>query len=466
VSAVPARSIAASTDRVSLETGFAPIVKRSLPAVVNISSSKMIHAKGNEGTSSQPSAGSAPQSAGNQVTSGSHGPRDEREENLGSGVIISPDGYILTNAHLVDGGHIKVAFVNQRECEARIVGKDDETDIAVLKVDAEGLPAMPLGDSSKMEPGDFVLAIGDPFGLGPTVTVGIVSAVGRGNLGIEDYEDFIQTDAAINPGNSGGALINSGGQLIGINTAILSGAGGSQGVGFAIPINLAREVMDQLVKNGRVIRGWLGVTVQPVTPAIAKAFGLSGLPRGALVAAVNPDSPAARAGLTVGDIILAMNTKRLPDSRALSLNVAMMEPGSALRLEILRGGTVREIPATLDQEPRRAHKAEELESSSADRSAVPAALLDGISVVELTPDIARHLHLAPTTQGLVVTDVDSASMAAAAGLGLGDVIQQVDRKPVANLPDFQHAARFADKSRVLLLVNQGGNARFLVVEPE
>ena len=235
--------------RISLQGGFAPVVKRCLPAVVNVSSSKIVRTQ----ASASPFLSDPffQQFFGDQFLRQFQVPSEERELSLGSGVIVTPDGYTLTNNHVIAGAtHVKVALADQREFEARVVGKDAETDIAVLKVDAQNLPAIPFGDSARMQPGDFVLAIGNPFGLSQTVTMGIVSAVGRGNLGIEDYEDFIQTDAAINPGNSGGALINGNGQLIGINTAILSGdSGGNQGVGFAIPIDMARQVMDQIVKE-------------------------------------------------------------------------------------------------------------------------------------------------------------------------------------------------------------------------
>ncbi len=235
---------------------------------------------------------------------GSDRPQPQREQGLGSGVIIGTNGYILTNNHVVDGAtDVKVYLHDGREFQAHIVGTDAKTDVAVLKIDANNLPAIPLGDSSKVQVGDLVFAVGDPFGVGQTVTMGIVSAKGRANLGIEDYEDFIQTDASINPGNSGGALIDARGELIGINTAILSRSGGSQGIGFAIPVNLARHDMNEIVAHGHVIRGWLGATIQNVTPAMAKAFGMEA-PGGALIADVSPNSPAAEAGLKSGDIIM------------------------------------------------------------------------------------------------------------------------------------------------------------------
>ena len=262
-------------------TGFAPVVKSVLPDVVNISTSKMVRAQAEapEGMLNDPFFrqffGQGQPGEGND--SHSRTPRSQREESLGSGVIISPEGYILTNNHVIEGAtDVRITLSNKKQLQAKVVGADPKTDIAVLKVEGSDFPAITIGDSAKVQVGDYALAIGDPFGVGQTVTMGIVSAMNRGNLGIEDYEDFIQTDAPINPGNSGGALINDRGELIGINTAIIShGTGGSQGIGFAVPVNLAREVMDQIMDHGKVNRAYLGIVVQDVTPAIAKAMGQS-----------------------------------------------------------------------------------------------------------------------------------------------------------------------------------------------
>src|SRR5579871_6681847 len=255
-------------------TGFAPVVKRVLPTVVNISSSKVV--KTPAGFNQMPDDPLFRQFFGNEFGRGFNMPRERREQGLGSGVIMSPNGYIVTNNHVVDGAsNVLVTLSDKREFKARVIGTDPKTDIAVVKIDASDLPSIVVGDSGKVQVGDYALAVGDPFGVGQTVTMGIVSATGRANLGIEDYEDFIQTDASINPGNSGGALVNDRGELVGINTAILApGSGGNQGIGFAVPVNLARNVMDQIVSNGKVTRSYLGVTVQEVTPAIARAMGL------------------------------------------------------------------------------------------------------------------------------------------------------------------------------------------------
>lgn len=449
-----------SASRLTFETGFAPVVKRSLPAVVNVSSSKIVRGGGDEDAPDiDPALG---QFFGGDLPHVFQ--QRKREESLGSGVIVRSDGYILTNEHVIEGaGYIKVGLGDQREFQARVVGSDPKTDIALLKVNATGLPTLPLGDSSRMQPGDFVLAIGNPFGLSQTVTMGIVSAVGRGNLGIEDYEDFIQTDAPINPGNSGGALINVNGQLVGINTALLSGAGGFQGVGFAIPVNEARDVMDRILKNGRVIRAWVGITTQPVTPGIAESFGLRGQPRGALIAQVTPDSPASRAGLETGDIILAVNGKPVVNNDELSLTVSLSAPGSTIHLTVLRNRGEREIPVTLGEEPVKPP-----ETGEANRAmAAPAGLLGGVDVADLTPELAHSLSVPAGTRGVVVTGLDPAGWALAAGLERGDVIVQVNRRPVANALEFSAAAHAAANSaHALLFVYHKGNTRYLVVEPE
>src|SRR5690242_1219738 len=291
---------------VNLGEGFAAVVEPLLPAVVNISTSKVVKNQRGENPFSDPFFR---QFFGNPFGDGDQQqqPREQREHSLGSGVIVNPDGYILTNNHVVEGASdVQVTLSDKRSLKAKVVGTDPRTDIAVLKIPASGLSTVTLGDSAKAKVGDVVLAIGDPFGIGETATMGIVSAVGRRNLSLEGpggYEDFIQTDASINPGNSGGALVNTRGELIGINTAIISnGGGGNQGIGFAVPVNMARGVMEQILKTGKVTRGYLGVSIQEVTPDLAKAFNLPSA-EGALVGDVSPDSPGAKAGLQKGDVI-------------------------------------------------------------------------------------------------------------------------------------------------------------------
>jgi serine protease Do len=380
----------------------------------------------------------------------------QREKALGSGVIITSDGYILTNNHVVDQAtEVKVMLGDKREFKAKVVGTDPKTDVAVLKIDATNLPAITIADSAKVEVGDYAIAIGNPFGVGRTVTMGIVGATGRSHLGIEDYEDFIQTDAPINPGNSGGALVNDQGQLIGINTAIIAhGSEGNQGIGFAIPANLARNVMEQIVKNGKVTRAYLGIAPQDVTPAAAKAFGLTE-PRGALVGDVSAGSPAQKSDLERGDIILEVNRRPIADSNALRMTISMMPPDSDITLKMFRAKAERTVSVKLSELPT-------TEAVVGDEHAEPSNVLSGVSVENLSPQSSKELGLPAGSQGVVVTDVRASSPAADAGLRRGDVIQEVNRKPVTNTSDFERS--LADsKEGTLLLVNRNGNTMYLAV---
>lgn len=439
-----------ASGEISFAVGFSAVVAAVVPAVVNIASSKIVSAPRGLNPFLDPLFR---QFFGNELRA----PRERRERSLGSGVIISPDGYILTNNHVVGGAsEITVSLTDKRDYDARIVGTDPKTDLAVVKVEAKGFPVSILGDSSKVRVGEFALAIGSPFGLSETVTMGIVSAKGRVNLGIEDYEDFIQTDAAINPGNSGGALVNSRGELIGINTAILSGGSGNQGVGFAIPINMAREVMSQIIRNGRVIRGYLGAWIQPVTPEIAKAFNLPNA-RGALLGDVEPGSPAARSGLLRGDVIVSMNSAPVADSQALRMKIAMTAPGTKVLLRILRGGNERNVEVVLGELPVR----EEASPAPEGRRPQPQSL-EGIEATDLTPGLARQLGLPAETRGVVVTAVAPGSAIAEADVRPRDVIVEVNRKPVSGVAEFRRAVAGSSGS-VLLLVNREGNTLYIVV---
>jgi len=435
--------------------GFSAVLKPALPAVVNIRSSKVVKQK--EGQMPFFNDPFFRQFFGDQFGQGQQ-PRAEREQSLGSGVIISSDGTILTNNHVIDGASdIKVQLSDKREFTAKLIGADAKTDVAVLKIEAKGLPTLPLGDSSKLQVGDVVFAIGDPFGIGETATMGIVSATGRGGLGIESYEDFIQTDAAINPGNSGGAMIDLHGYLVGINTAILShGSGGNQGIGFAIPIDMAHQVMDQIVSHGKVVRGYLGVHIQDVTPDIARAFGLNQA-GGVLIGDVSPDTPSSRAGLKKGDVILELNGQPVSDHNQLALHISQMAPGTRVALKIWRDGKTQDVSLTLGELPEKAENANPGESQS--------GALEGVDVQTLTPEIARQLELPAGTRGVVVTSVDPASPAAAAGLSNGVVIQEVNHKPISNVQEFRQAITSAGKQPVLLLVNQGGVTGYVVVAP-
>jgi serine protease Do len=441
------------------KSSYAPLIKEVLPSVVNISSSKVVHNR----MSSQEGMQMDPffrQFFGQGQEGGDGGgrfsmPRDSREKALGSGVIVSPEGYILTNNHVVDGAtDVRVTLSDKREFKARIIGADPKTDVAILKTDAKNLAPITIGDSSKVQVGDVALAIGDPFGVGQTVTKGIISATGRGGLGIEDYEDFLQTDAPINPGNSGGALINDRGELVGLNTAIIShGSGGSQGIGFAVPANLARQVMDQVLKNGHVTRAYLGIYPQDVTPAMAKAFGEKDS-QGIVVGDVTPNSPASEAGIKTGDIILDVNGKPVTDSNQLRMSISMMQPGTELKLKTLRNGTERDATVKLAEMPTESAKADSSDEQGGRKA------LEGVEVAGLNAHTARELGIPESTKGVVVTDIDPASKMADSGLQKGDVIQQVNHQPVGSVSEFQNAISKSG-SDPLLLVNREGRTLFI-----
>jgi serine protease Do len=436
----------------SSRNSFAPVVKKVLPTVVSISSSKVIKTSASSGEDPFDDPAFR-QFFGNGRGFRPQEPQERRQHGLGSGVIVSPEGYIVTNNHVVDGAsEVRVVLSDKREYQAKVIGADPKSDIAVVKIEAGNLPYITIGDSSKVEVGDYVLAIGNPFGVGQTVTMGIVSATQRGGLGIEDYEDFIQTDAPINPGNSGGALVNDRGELIGINTAILAhGSEGNQGIGFAVPVNLARQVMGELVKNGKVVRAYMGILPQDITPAIAKAFNTSDN-RGALVGDVTAGSPAEKAGLQKGDIIREVNGVAVDNSNQLRNRIAMSAPDSNVTLKVERNGSMRTLGVTLAELPSQRQRA----------SAEPRdeKSLQGIEVESLTPELARELRLSPRTRGVVVTNVSPDSKAAEAGLQRGDVIQEVNRKPVENEEQFEAAMRDAG-GNPLLLVNRQGNTLYV-----
>jgi serine protease Do len=459
----PATMKFAGPDEPASRNTFAPVVKKVLPAVVSVSSSKMVKT----GMSGDPGeqldmdplfrqffgqGQGQRQGQGRQFDA----PRQRRAEGLGSGVIVSPEGYILTNNHVVDGAsEVRVTLNDRREFKARVIGTDAKTDIAVLKIDATNLQPITIGDSDRLQVGDFVLAVGNPFGLGKTVTMGIVSAMARANLGIEEYENFIQTDASINPGNSGGALVNDRGELVGINTAILShGSEGNQGIGFAVPVSVTRNVMDQILKNGKVTRAYLGVMAQEVTPAIARAFHNPEV-RGALVGDVTPNSPAQRAGLQKGDIILEINNKPVADGAQLRMNISLMEPGSTVAVKVLREGASRDFSVKLAELPTEQAKVEKSGESV-------ESVMEGVSVESLSARTARQLGLSDSAAGVVVTDIDPSSHAAVSGLQRGDVIQEVNHQAVKNTSDFERALH-ASKDETLLLVNRQGSTRYVAV---
>jgi Do/DeqQ family serine protease len=380
-----------------------------------------------------------------------------RQGGLGSGVIVSADGYLLTNNHVVDGAtKVRVELADHRSFSAKVVGTDAPSDLAVLKIDATGLPALPFGDSDAMRVGDVVLAFGNPLGLGQTVTMGIVSAKGRSTgLGDGSYEDFLQTDAPINRGNSGGALVSTAGQLVGINSQIVSPSGGNIGIGFAIPARMAESVMTQLVNGGRVHRGQLGVTVQRMTSDLAASLGLPEV-KGALVSSVSKGSPAEKAGVEQGDVIVSVDGAPVTDSNALRNRIASTRPGSTVSLGVVRDG--RET--TLRVELREAPAVREAD----DKTEPPEGGRLGLSVRPVTPEDARRLGL-ESRQGLLVAEVDPAGPAAAAGLQPGDVIQEVNRKPVTDVTQLRAAVKASADRPSLVLINRQGASLFLTIEP-
>jgi len=441
-------------------TSLAPVVKKAAPSVVNIYTTKTIrHDTGFTPFFDDPIFRRFFGGPFENV------PRERREQSLGSGVIVSEDGYVLTANHVVEGAdEVKVALADEKTVfNAKVVGTDPQTDIAVIKVDGHKLPAIVIADSDTLEVGDTVVAIGNPFGVGQTVTMGIVSAKGRGGLQITDYEDFIQTDASINPGNSGGALVDVEGRLVGINTAILSRSGGNQGVGFAVPINLARYVMERLIRDGKVTRGMLGVLIQPVTPELAKEFKLSDS-SGALVGEVTPRSPAASAGIKEGDVIIAFNGKKVIDSRHLRLMVAQTPPGTKVTIKIIRDGKEQTLTATLDEQP-----AEGLARAGGwqgwrRRGGGGVDALDGVTVDDLDFRTRRQFNIPNHVQGALVVEVSPGCPAAEAGLEPGDVIQEINRKRVTSADDAVRLSREATGSRVLLRVYSRMGSRYVVIE--
>jgi serine protease Do len=443
------------TQNLSLSDGLNPVVQAVKNSVVSILSTKRVQARTSNPLFEDPFF--------RRFFGGPEQPREFLQQGLGSGVIVSPDGYILTNNHVVaDTTELEVVLADRSQFKARVIGTDPKTDVAVAKIEATKLPAITLGDSSRARVGDFVVAIGNPFGLQlrQTVTFGIISATGRGNLGIADYGDFIQTDAAINPGNSGGALVNMHGEFIGINTAILGESGGNVGVGFAIPVNMARGVMDLILKQGKVVRGYLGVTIQDLNKPLADRFGVKDY-EGALVSDVAPGGPADRAGLRTGDVIVEFNGEKITDSSHFRNKVAFTPPGTKATLKILRNG--KEQTATVEL-----GELKEKQSARSEQGTEPGAALSGIEVDELTPQIIRRYNLPRDLKGVIVTDIDPTSSAAQAGLRPGDVIREVNRQPMASVQDFRKAVSAIGNQGAILLVyfrRQGSNG-YVTVEPK
>ena len=430
-------------------TSYAPVVKKVAPSVVNIYSTRFIK----ERPMRNPFMNDPffRQFFGNQFQ-GDDRERTRKEQALGSGVIVSADGYILTANHVVaDADEVKVSIADsKKEYTAKIIGKDRATDVAVLKISANNLPAVTLADSDQLEIGDVVLALGNPFGIGQTVTMGIVSATGRSGLGFNGYEDFIQTDAAINPGNSGGALVDAEGRLVGINTAIISRSGGNQGIGLAVPVNLARSVLDKLVSGGKVTRGYLGILPQDVDAGLAKQFNLPS-EDGALVGDVTADSPAQKGGLKAGDVIVAINGKKITGAQNLKVTVSQLQPGTDAVVKIYRNGVPKTINVTLGELPGEIAAANGADDNSSGGSG-KADALDGVTVADLDNDVRQQLHIPSTLHGAFVTEVNPESNSAEAGLLANDVIVEINRQPVTNSEDAVRICRGAKGEQILVKI--------------
>ncbi len=384
-------------------------------------------------------------------------PKEHKTASLGSGVIVSPDGFILTNNHVIRGAdEITVLLSDKRKFKGKVVGTDPKTDLSVIKIEAEDLPTIIWGNSDRLRVGELVLAFGSPYGLNQTITMGIVSAVGRANVGIADYEDFIQTDAAINPGNSGGALVDARGECIGINTAIFSTTGGYQGIGFAIPSNMAKVVMDQLVIKGKVTRGWLGVSIQPITSELARQFNLKE-ENGALVGDVIENSPAEKAGIMRGDVIIEFNGEKVEEPYNLRNTVASTPPGEILKLKVVRNGRVELQNVTIGELPSEVQMASsQVEYKNA---------LRGVVVQNITPDLYRRLNLPEKIRGVVVADIKTESPAQTR-LMPGDVILEINRNAIGNVENYANVvSKLTSDEDVLLLVFRSGSTVFITISP-
>jgi serine protease Do len=430
-----------SKDILATQQSFTNVVKAVTPSVVNISTvskRKLV----------QPFFEMSP--FFDDFFGGRQHPRYRRETSLGSGLIINKEGYILTNDHVVkDAESVQVKLSNEKVYTGKVVGEDPKTDLAIVKITAkEELPTAVLGDSGKLQVGQWAIAIGNPFGLDRTVTVGVISATGRSNMGIETYEDFIQTDASINPGNSGGPLLNVYGEVVGINTAIVAAG---QGIGFAIPINMAKQVVGQLIKKGSVTRGWLGVSVQPVTDEIAQSFGL-GKSRGALISDIMSGSPAEKAGLKQGDVVIRFDGKEIRDARQLQMIVADTRTGQKVEVEVVRDGKPLKLAVTL--------ASSESAAAQKPKSTEPQAGWFGLMV----EDLPRNMRISGLS-GVIVTQIDPEGAAAEAGIQQGDVIVSVNQKRVAGLADYSKAMKEAErKGSVALLVKRGDSSIYFALK--
>jgi serine protease Do len=441
-------------------TSFAPIVDKVGPSIVTVFTTKNVKAQDNAllGNPMLRRFFGVPDQSGPDGDEAEGG----KVEGLGSGVIVSSDGLVLTNNHVAEAGDEIMVRIGDHghEYKAKVVGNDPSSDLALVRIDAKNLPVLTFADSDQVKVGDLVLAVGSPFGLTNTVTMGIVSALGRGGMGITDYENFIQTDASINPGNSGGALVDTQGRLIGINTAIFSRSGGNQGIGFSVPSNLVRNVMDSLLKYGKVSRGYLGTVVQELTPDLAEQFKVPDDQQGALIAQVSEGSAAEKAGLQNGDIITAVNGKAISDPHSLRLTVGGMTPGDKVTVTYLRDGQTRTADVTLGSEGTTGEISENTPPEG------KSNVLDGITVGDLDDSSRTELKVPGDVKGVLVTDVASDSVGYDVGLRKGDVILEMDRKALTSADEAVTEGNKIEKTeRVLLHVWSGGKTEYLVLKP-
>jgi serine protease Do len=468
---------------------YAPVVEKVAPSVVTISTSKMVSGKAaanpgmgrdnplfNDPTfrrffglpdgddSDTPGPRRRTPAVPPKGAETPSGKAKRQPLGLGSGVIVSPDGFILTNNHVVEGAdEIEVTIGSaQHVYKAKKIGTDPSTDIAVIKIEGAAgkeFPAVTFADSDKMRAGDIVIAVGNPFGLTQSATMGVVSATGRGGMGIIDYENFIQTDASINMGNSGGALVDFQGRLVGINTAIFSRSGGNQGIGFAVPSNLARGVMESLLKTGKVQRGFLGVGLQPLTDDLVKAFKLKS-DEGVLISEVQPKSPAEKAGIQTGDVVVAIDNKPVKSTRELQLTVGAMAPGAKVQLKVLRDGKEQNVTIDLGERPNKNIAANDKPAANADPD-----VLDGVTVADIDPENRKEYNIPESVKGVVITQIDPDSLSAAAGLQKGDVVLEINREKVTSAKQAVDASEKLKKEHKVLLRVQSRNAtRYVVVE--
>ena len=450
--------------------GFSDIVEKVRPAVVNVAVTGSAGPRGSRRLPPGPFGGppGPPMPGPPMQPPGPPRPFGPPGMSAGSGVIINPEGFIVTNNHVVeDAEQITVTNFEGKEFSAKIIGTDPKTDLAVIKIDEINLPFVSWSTDEKVRVGDLVLAVGSPFGLKASVTMGIISALGRGNVGITEYEDFIQTDAPINPGNSGGPLVNMSGEIVGINTAIFSRTGGSEGIGFAIPVEIVRNITQSLIRSGRVVRGWMGVAIQELTPALAQSFQLpESHPGGVLVSEVHERGPSAKGGIQRGDVLLEYHGKKLRDVNHLRHIVARTLVGEEVEILVLRDGEQKMLTVKVGERPTDEMLAGRQSLSLPSASEKFDNVLAGLDVDTLTDERRQQLNLPEDVTGVVVNEVKPGSEAEAAGLQQGDVIQEVSRKVITSLSDYQNIASKIEKHEmVVLLLSRRGNNLFVAVNP-